>query len=170
MVGSITSEVAQEILQQRNEVVADRVKERRDREYVEKKRRYLGFTFRGGQVVCSGYAGSMAQGVSEVLEILKDILNGGNKDDDFGFESNEEIQIPPCPVLLGVKERGHTAKNVEKFLVLLLNILDSGRVGGSKLGIKDGIPSVWFTKRVGYKSYKNPSHASIEDNININKI
>ena len=46
MVGSITSEVAQEILQQRNEVVADKVKEKRDREYVEKKRRYLGFTTR----------------------------------------------------------------------------------------------------------------------------
>ena len=110
MVGSITSEVAQEILQQRNEVVADKVKEKRDREYVEKKRRYLGFTTRDGQFVCSGDAGSMARlrEHPEVLEILKDILNGGNKDDDFGFESNEEIQIPPCPFPLGVKERTHS--------------------------------------------------------------
>ena len=110
MVGSITSEVAQEILQQRNEVVADKVKEKRDREYVEKKRRYLGFTTRDGQVVCSGDAGSMARlrEHPEVMEILKDILNGGNKDDDFGFESNEEIKIPPCPFPLGVKERTHS--------------------------------------------------------------
>ena len=68
-----------------------------------------------------------------------------------------------------MSRRGHTAKNVEKFLVLLLNILDSRRVGRSKLGIKEGTPPVWFTKRVGYKNYKNPSHASIEDNMDIIK-
>ena len=171
MVGSITSEVAQEILQQRNEVVADKVKEKRDREYVEKNRRYLGFTSRGGQVVCSGDSGSMAKlrEHPEALELLKSLLHGDNTDGDFKFETNEEVRIPPCPFPLGVKERGHTAKNVEKFLVLLLNILDSGRVGGSKLGIKDATPPAWFTKRVGYKNYKNPSHASMEDNIDIIK-
>ena len=171
MVGSIASEVAQEILKQRNEVVADKVKAKRDEQYVEKNRRYLGFTSRGGQVVCSGDSGSMAKlrEHPEALELLESLLHGDDTDGDFRFETNEEVQIPPCPFPLGVKERGHTAKNVEKFLVLLLNILDSGRVGGSKLGIKDGTPPVWFTKRVGYKNYKNPSHASIEDNMDIIK-
>ena len=171
MVGSTASEVAQEILKQRNEVVADKVKAKRDEQYVEKNRRYLGFTSRGGQVVCSGDSGSMAKlrEHPEALELLESLIHGDDTDGDFRFETNEEVQIPPCPFPLGVKERGHTAKNVEKFLVLLLNILDSGRVGGSKLGIKDATPPVWFTKRVGYKNYKNPSHASMEDNIDIIK-
>ena len=41
MVGSITSEVAQEILKQRNEVVAEKVKAKRGEQYVEKNRRWL---------------------------------------------------------------------------------------------------------------------------------
>ena len=178
MASSIADEVAQEILKQRIEVVADKVKERNDKDYVQKGRKYLGFTTRGGQVVCSGDAGSMAKmrEYPEAMEFLKSLLHGDNTDHeenldtDFKFES-DEVEIPPCPFPLGDKENGHTHKNVEKFLVLLLNILDSGKVGGSKLSKKteNAIAPPWFTKRVRFKTYTNPSHASAEDNIEVIK-
>ena len=74
------------------------------------------------------------------------------------------------PFPLGNKSKGGSAKNKEKFTVLLLNILDSGKVGGSKLTKKndESARPPWFSKHVG-KNYGSPSYASMEDNTDVIK-
>ena len=167
------AKVAEELTTMRKEVVADKLKERQDKEYVEKGRPYLGFSKRGSKVVVTGDSVRMQklQANPEALDLIKSFFNGDNENVELKFEKDEEIYIPPffCPV--GDVQNGYHHKNVERFLVVLLNILDSGKVGGSKTANKERnpIPPPWFTDKVGYLNWKNPSYSNIGDNLDIIK-
>ena len=155
------AKVAEELTTMRKEVVADKLKERQDKEYVEKGRPYLGFSKRGSKVVVTGDSVRMQklQANPEALDLIKSFFNGDNENVELKFEKDEEIYIPPffCPV-------GDV--QVTTILVVLLNILDSGKVGGSKMANKERnpIPPPWFTDKVGYLNWKNPSYSNIGDN------
>ena len=96
------AKVAEELTTMRKEVVADKLKERQDKEYVEKGRPYLGFSKRGSKVVVTGDSVRMQklQANPEALDLIKSFFNGDNENVELKFEKDEEIYIPPffCPV------------------------------------------------------------------------
>ena len=167
------AQVAEELTTMRKEVVADKLRERQDQEYVEKGRPYLGFSNRGNKVVVTGDSVRMQKlkAHPEALEMIKSFFMGDDENVEIKFEKDEETYIPPffCPV--GDIANGYSKKNVERFLVVLLNILDSGKIGGSKIQNKERnpIPPPWFTNKVGYLNWNNPSYSTMDDNLDIIK-
>ena len=69
---------------------------------------------------------------------------------------------------MGDKARGWSSKNVERYLVLLLNVLGAGKGGAVSLADKSKKP-VWFSNKVNWKKFHSPSHSTMVENVDLIK-
>ena len=69
---------------------------------------------------------------------------------------------------MGDKARGWTARNLELYTVLLLNLLGAGKAGDLELKKKGVlVKPPWFSDKVDWKKFTSASQATADDNLDL---
>ena len=106
MFKQVNNNVALEIASMRKEEVANKVKGRQDKEYVEEQEQPL-LTFRvvRGQIVMAGDSVRMAMAMEnpDTIGTVKSFFRQDIENTEHKYESSEHVNIPPLPPLQQIK-------------------------------------------------------------------
>ena len=150
-----------------------KVLQKSEKLFVEKGYRLLTLRKVGDQFTIGGDQRSVKRlrnnlALKDMLEKLFMDEEGDDESSEFEFTNTQTVDIPPLFAQPGNKGQGWNSKNIERYLVLLLNLLGAGKGGAISLGDKTKKP-LWFSSKVDWRKFSSPSHASMVENVDLIK-
>ena len=150
-----------------------KVLQKSEKLFVEKGYRLLTLRKVGDQFTIGGDQRSVKRlrnnlALKDMLEKLFMDEEGDDESSEFEFTNTQTVDIPPLFAQPGNKGQGWNSKNIERYLVLLLNLLGAGKGGAVSLGDKTKKP-LWFSSKVDWRKFSSPSHASMVENVDLIK-
>ena len=159
---------------QRKILVADRVKDKQDKSYVEEKKREL-LTFRRveGRILVSGDRTRCRKlkedkQTADIIARMFLEVDGEEEQEEHGFVTDDDIFLPKLFCQIGDRANGWNYKNIREATELYLSVLGGGKGGRLSLGDKTKPRPAWFDKNV-WPKFKSVATASMEENIDIIK-
>ena len=150
-----------------------KVLQKSEKLFVEKGYRLLTLRKVGDQFTIGGDQRSVKRlrnnlALKDMLEKLFMDEEGDDESSEFEFTNTQTVDIPPLFAQPGNKGQGWNSKNIERYLVLLLNLLGAGKGGAVSLGDKTKKP-LWFSSKVDWRKFSSPSYASMVENVDLIK-